>query len=115
MKFQTKIGVNGKGQSVGQKQRLLLARVIYKNPPFVFLDEATNSLDATNEKNIIENLNDFFINKTVMIIAHRLSTIRKADNIIVMNHGKIVEYGTHQYLLNKKGEYYQLVKDQLEL
>ena len=115
LKFQTKIGVNGKGQSVGQKQRLLLARVIYKNPPFVFLDEATNSLDATNEKNIIENLNDFFINKTVMIIAHRLSTIRKADNIIVMNHGKIVEYGTHQYLLNKKGEYYQLVKDQLEL
>lgn len=115
LKFQTKIGLNGKGQSVGQKQRLLLSRVIYKNPPFVFLDEATNSLDATNEKIISENLNDFFANKTVMIIAHRLSTIRKADNIIVMKNGKIVEQGTHQYLVSMEGEYYQLVKDQLEL
>ncbi len=115
LKFQTKIGMNGKGQSVGQKQRILLARVIYKNPPFVFLDEATNSLDATNEKNIIENLNDFLANKTVMVIAHRLSTIRKADNIIVINHGKIVEQGTHQNLIEKKGDYYQLVKDQIKL
>lgn len=89
--------------------------VIYKNPPFVFLDEATNSFDATNEKIISENLNDFFANKTVMIIAHRLSTIRKADNIIVMKNGKIVEQGTHQYLVSMEGEYYQLVKDQLEL
>ncbi|WP_145855540.1 peptidase domain-containing ABC transporter [Pedobacter suwonensis] len=111
----TKIGAAGKGISQGQKQRLLIARAVYKNPQFILLDEATNSLDANNEKIIIDNLNSFLKNRTVVIVAHRLSTVCNADNIIVLEKGKIVEQGTHQELTDKKGNYFTLVKNQLEL
>jgi len=113
--YNTKIGQEGSGISQGQKQRILIARAVYKNPDYLFFDEATNSLDANNEKVIMENLNQFFHGKTVVIVAHRLSTVKNADQIVVLNQGKITEIGTHQELTERKGEYYQLVKNQLEL
>ena len=113
--FNTKIGANGHGLSGGQKQRLLIARVIYKNPDIVIFDEATNSLDAANEKAIVENLNDFFKGKTVITVAHRLSTVKNADKIIVLDGGKIIEIGDHNSLIASKGTYYNLIKNQLEL
>ncbi len=113
--FNTKIGAEGSGISAGQKQRILIARVVYKNPEFIFFDEATNSLDANNEKAIMENLNVFFKNKTVVVVAHRLSTVKNADNIVVLHNGKITESGTHAQLALQKGEYFELVKNQLEL
>ncbi len=113
--FNTKIGLEGSGLSTGQKQRLLIARAVYKNPEFLFFDEATSALDANNEKTIMENLEVFFKNKTVVIIAHRLSTVKNADQIVVLDHGKIVEIGNHEALTKLKGSYYHLVKNQLEL
>lgn len=113
--YNTKIGNDGHGLSQGQKQRILIARAIYKDPEFVFLDEATNALDANNEKVIMENLNKFFKGRTSIIVAHRLSTVRDADQIIVLDKGKVVEVGTHDDLSEKKGAYYHLVKNQLEL
>lgn len=115
LRYNTKIGANGAGLSQGQKQRLLIARAVYKNPEFIFFDEATSSLDANNETAIMRNLNTFFKGKTVLVIAHRLSTVKNADQIIVMERGKIVESGTHQDLIHNKGSYFQLVKNQLEL
>jgi ATP-binding cassette, subfamily B, bacterial len=113
--YNTKIGANGNGLSEGQKQRLLIARVIYKNPDFVIFDEATNSLDANNEKVIVENLSDFFIGKTVVVVAHRLSTVKNADKIVVLDNGRIIETGVHESLLAMRGAYFDLVKNQLEL
>jgi ATP-binding cassette subfamily B protein len=113
--YNTKIGQEGSGISQGQKQRVLIARSVYKNPDYLFFDEATNSLDANNEKIIMGNLTKFFKGKTVVIVAHRLSTVKNADQIIVLNHGKISEIGTHEELTELKGEYYQLVKNQLDL
>lgn len=113
--FNTKIGAEGNGISAGQKQRILIARAVYKNPEYIFFDEATNALDANNEKVIMENMGDFFHNKTVVVVAHRLSTVKNADNIIVLNNGEIAEQGTHNELTARKGEYFQLVKNQLEL
>jgi ATP-binding cassette subfamily B protein len=113
--YNTKIGNSGHGLSEGQKQRLLIARVIYKNPDIIVFDEATNSLDANNEKVIVENLKDFFIGKTVIVVAHRLSTVRGADQIVVLDNGRIIETGNHESLIAKKGAYYNLVKNQLEL
>jgi ATP-binding cassette subfamily B protein len=113
--FNTKIGIEGNGLSAGQKQRILIARAVYKNPSFIFFDEATNSLDSNNEKTIMRNLNEFFKGKTVVIIAHRLSTVRDADKIVVLKSGEIVEMGSHIALTKNKGEYYELVKNQLEL
>ena len=113
--YNTKIGMEGKGVSQGQKQRLIIARAVYKNPAYLFFDEATNSLDATNERQIMDNLAEFNKNKTVVIVAHRLSTVQHADNIVVLDKGRIVEQGTHKVLTDKKGVYYQLVRNQLEL
>jgi ATP-binding cassette, subfamily B, bacterial len=113
--FNTKIGNEGNGISAGQKQRLLIARAIYKNPQFLFFDEATNALDANNEKVILENLNDFFQNKTVIVVAHRLSTVKNADKIVVLHEGEIAEEGTHEELTQLRGQYFELVKNQLEL
>lgn len=113
--YNTKIGADGHGLSTGQKQRILIARAAYKDAKFLFFDEATNSLDANNEKAIMENLNRLFNNKTVVIVAHRLSTVRNADNIIVLDNGKIAEEGTHEQLTARRGKYYELVKNQLEL
>ncbi len=113
--FNTKIGLEGTGLSTGQKQRLLIARAVYKNPKFLFFDEATSALDANNEKVIMENLNEFFTDKTVVVIAHRLSTVKNAHQIVVLDKGKIVEKGNHTELTKLKGEYYNLVKNQLEL
>ena len=101
--------------SGGQKHRMLIARAIYKNPDFIFFDEATSSLDAENEKVIMNNLKQFYQNRTVVIIAHRLSTVKDADNIIVLDNGSVVEQGTHTALTEKQGLYYHLVKNQLEL
>jgi len=115
LRYNTKIGQEGAGLSQGQKQRILIARAIYKNPEFLFFDEATNALDANNEKVIIENLNDFYKGKTVITVAHRLSTVKNADQIVVLEKGEIVEMGTHNELVAKKGEYYNLVRNQLEL
>lgn len=114
-KYDTQIGDNGMTLSQGQKQRLLIARAIYKDPDILFFDEATNSLDARNEKEIIENLQPFLLSKTVFIVAHRLSTVKGADIILVMDHGSIIEEGTHSTLINKRGYYYRLIKNQLEL
>ncbi len=111
----TKIGLDGRGISTGQKQRLLIARAIYKNAPYLILDEATNSLDASNELKIMKNLNLFFQGKTVLVVAHRLSTVKNADKIVVLDKGKIVEEGKHEELTALKGYYYNLVKNQLEL
>ncbi len=115
LKFETVIGRNGMGISQGQKQRILIARTIYRNPDYVFLDEATNSLDALNERTIVENLKSFYENRTVIVIAHRLSTVKDADNIIVMGNGRVLESGTHECLIKKKGSYYTLVKNQLQM
>jgi len=113
--YNTKIGANGHGLSEGQKQRLLIARIIYKNPEVVIFDEATNSLDANTEKAIVENLTGFFKEKTVIIVAHRLSTVRNADKIVVLDGGQIIETGNHSSLIENRGAYYNLVKNQLEL
>jgi ATP-binding cassette subfamily B protein len=113
--YNTKIGSEGNGISVGQKQRILIARAVYRDPDFILFDEATNSLDANNETVILDNLENFFQGKTVVVVAHRLSTVKKADQIIVLNKGQVSERGSHQELLNLKGEYFQLVKNQLEL
>lgn len=113
--YNTMIGQDGQGLSQGQRQRILIARAVYKNPQFLFFDEATNALDANNERAIVENLNEFYKGKTVVVVAHRLSTVRKADNIVVLEHGVIVEQGTHAELTALKGRYYELVKNQLEL
>ncbi|MFA6831636.1 MAG: peptidase domain-containing ABC transporter [Bacteroidaceae bacterium] len=115
MAYDTKIGMEGSGISQGQRQRILIARAVYKDPEYIFLDEATNSLDANNEKIIMDNLQEFYKGRTVLIVAHRLSTVRHADNIIVLEKGKIVEQGTHEELTLKHGAYYTLVKNQLEL
>lgn len=111
----TKIGLEGNGLSTGQKQRLLIARAIYKNPEYLFFDEATSALDANNEKVIMENLNTFLKGKTAIVIAHRLSTVKNADQILVLDQGRIVEQGTHQELVAQRADYYHLVKNQLEL
>ncbi len=113
--YNTVVGARGNGISQGQKQRLLIARAVYKDPQFLFFDEATNALDAKNEKIIVENLANFFDGKTVVVVAHRLSTVKNADQIVVLEKGAIKEVGTHRALVNEKGIYYHLVKDQLEL
>lgn len=113
--YNTKIGSEGHGLSQGQKQRILIARAVYKNPKYIFFDEATNALDANNEKAILENLQDFFKGRTVVVVAHRLSTVKNADQIVVLEKGKVVEVGTHKELSDLKGAYYTLVKNQLEL
>jgi ATP-binding cassette subfamily B protein len=113
--YNTKIGSEGTGLSQGQKQRILIARAVYKNPQYLFFDEATNSLDANNEKIIMDNLNRFFKGRTVVIVAHRLSTVKNADQIVVIEKGEIVEVGTHEHLTNLRGVYFELVKNQLEL
>jgi ATP-binding cassette subfamily B protein len=113
--YKTKIGAEGMGISQGQKQRLLIARAIYKNPDYLFFDEATNALDANNESVITKNLEQFFKNKTVVVVAHRLSTVKNADQIIVLDNGRVIEFGTHRSLVSLKSAYYTLVKNQLEL
>lgn len=115
LKYNTQIGRDGVGLSQGQKQRILIARAVYKNPAYIFLDEATNALDAKNEKAIVENLNEFYKGRTVIVVAHRLSTVKNADQIIVLDNGKVVETGNHASLIEKQGVYYNLVKNQLEL
>ena len=115
LKYNTKIGRDGVGLSQGQKQRILIARAVYKNPNYIFLDEATNSLDANNERMIVEYLDEFYKGKTVVIVAHRLSTVKNADQIVVLDKGKVVEIGNHEELTAKRGAYYNLVKNQLEL
>ncbi|MDX9726915.1 MAG: ATP-binding cassette domain-containing protein, partial [Bacteroidales bacterium] len=113
--YNTRVGANGHGLSEGQKQRLLIARTVYKDPEIVIFDEATNSLDANTEKVIVDKLEGFFRGKTVVIVAHRLSTVRNADKIVVLENGGITESGTHNELIGKKGAYFRLVKNQLEL
>jgi ATP-binding cassette subfamily B protein len=115
LRYNTKIGQEGAGLSQGQKQRILIARAVYKDPAFLFFDEATNSLDANNEKKIIENLKQFFSGRTVVTVAHRLSTVKHADQIIVLENGETAETGTHDELVARRGKYYELVKNQLEL
>ena len=115
LKYNTIIGRDGVGLSQGQKQRILIARAVYKNPDFIFLDEATNSLDAKNERAIVENLDEFYKGRTVIVVAHRLSTVKNADQIIVIDKGKVIEVGNHTSLIERKGTYYNLVKIQLEL
>jgi len=115
LRYNTRIGNDGHGLSTGQKQRILIARAVYKDPAYIFFDEATNSLDAKNEKVIMDNLEQFFNGRTVVIVAHRLSTVKKADQIVVLEKGKIVEIGNHKELVAGKGAYFNLVKDQLEL
>ncbi|HLO44287.1 MAG TPA: peptidase domain-containing ABC transporter [Leadbetterella sp.] len=113
--YNTKIGDEGIGVSQGQKQRILIARSVYKNPSYIFFDEATNALDANNERIIMQNLNSFFRGKTVIVVAHRLSTVKNADQIIVLENGQVAEVGSHETLIQKRGFYYSLVKNQLEL
>lgn len=115
LKFNTLIGRDGMGLSQGQKQRILIARAVYKNPDFIFLDEATNSLDASNERAIVENLDRFYKGKTVVVVAHRLSTVKNADQIVVLDQGRVIETGDHKSLTAQRGAYYHLVRNQLEL
>lgn len=115
MGIYTKIGVAGIEMSGGQKQRLMIARALYKNPDLLFLDEATSSLDANNEKNIVNNINSFGKGRTVIIAAHRLSTVQNADKILLIEDGRIVEAGSHNELISLHGKYWQLVKNQLQL
>lgn len=115
LKYNTLIGRDGVGLSQGQKQRILIARAVYKQPSFIFLDEATNALDAKNERAIVENLNQFYKGRTVVVVAHRLSTVKNADQIVVLDSGKVVETGNHASLIERQGTYYNLVKNQLEL
>lgn len=115
LSYNTKVGNEGIGVSGGQKQRLFIARAVYKSPEYIFFDEATSALDANNEKIIMKNLEQFFKGKTAIVIAHRLSTVKHADKIVVLDHGKVVEEGTHEELVAIRGEYYRLVKNQLEL
>ena len=115
LKYNTLIGRDGIGLSQGQKQRILIARTVYKQPSFIFLDEATNALDAKNERAIVENLDTFYQGRTVVVVAHRLSTVKNADQIVVLDSGKVVEMGNHASLIAKQGAYYNLVKNQLEL
>ena len=111
--FETNIGENGRGSSGGQKQRLLIARALYRNPQYLFLDEATNALDTINEKKIVEALNNAFLQRTVIVVAHRLSTIRNADQIVVLDKGYIVEVGNHDSLMERKGHYFQMIASQM--
>ena len=111
--YQTKIGEVGRGLSGGQKQRLLIARALYKNPSFLFLDEATNALDAINEHKIVQALNHAFEKRTMVVVAHRLSTIMNADQIVVLRDGMIIEIGNHKKLMEKRGDYYDLVDKQM--
>ena len=113
--FNTKIGMEGHGLSQGQRQRLLIARAVYKDPTFLFFDEATNALDANNEAVIMRNLEEFFRGRTVVVVAHRLSTVKNADQIVVLEKGKIVEIGTHAELVRRRERYFELVSNQLEL
>ena len=113
--YDTRIGMEGNGLSQGQKQRLLIARAVYKNPEFIFLDEATNALDANNERAIMGRLCAFYRGRTVVVVAHRLSTVRDADKIVVLDRGRVVEEGTHEELTARRGAYYELVRNQLEL
>jgi ATP-binding cassette subfamily B protein len=113
--YNTQVGHDGLSLSQGQKQRILIARAVYRDPDFIFLDEATNSLDATNERAIVENLARFYRNRTVVIVAHRLSTVRHADNIAVIDAGQLIEQGTHEQLVALRGTYFRLIKNQLEL
>ena len=113
--YNTKVGSGGQSLSGGEKQRILIARAVYKQPEFLFIDEGTSSLDAENEKVIIDNLQEFFNGRTVIVVAHRLSTVKNADQIVVLDKGKIAEVGKHDELIKKKGNYYNLVKNQLEL
>ena len=115
LSYNTKIGMEGVGLSTGQKQRLLIARAVYKNPNYLFFDEATSALDANNEKVIMENLNNFFKDKTVVVIAHRLSTVQNADQIVVLDKGRVIEKGNHKELIELRGSYFHLVKNQLNL
>ena len=115
MSYNTKVGNDGIGLSGGQKQRVLIARAVYKDPSFLLFDEATSALDANNEKTIMENLEAFFQGRTVVVVAHRLSTVKSADQIIVLEKGEIIEQGKHEELTAKRGTYYNLVKNQLEL
>lgn len=115
LSYNTKIGMEGVGLSTGQKQRLLIARAVYKNPNFLFFDEATSALDANNERTIMKKLNEFFENKTVIVIAHRLSTVKNAHQIVVLDEGKIIEKGNHEQLVKQRGNYFHLVKNQLEM
>ena len=115
LKYNTLIGRDGVGLSQGQKQRILIARAVYKNPSFIFLDEATNALNAKNERAIVENLDQFYKGRTVVVVAHRLSTVKNAGQIVVLDGGKVVEMGNHASLIAKQGAYYNLVKNQLEL
>jgi ATP-binding cassette subfamily B protein len=113
--YNTRLGSAGIARSGGQRQRVLIARAIYKNPDYLFFDEATSALDANNERVIMENLQDFYSGRTVMVIAHRLSTVRNADQIVVLDRGRIVESGAHEELARTRGAYFTLVKNQLEL
>lgn len=115
LRYNTKIGPEGSGISSGQRQRLLIARAAYRDTKYLFLDEATNSLDADTEKTIMDNFASFFKNRTVVIVAHRLSTVKNADKIIVLDKGMVAEQGTHNELIQKRGHYYHLIKNQLEL
>ncbi len=115
LKYNTIIGHDGIGLSQGQKQRILIARAVYKNPDYIFLDEATNALDAENERAIVENLTEFYKGRTVIVVAHRLSTVKNADQIVVIDKGMIIESGTHTSLIEQKGAYFKLIKNQLEL
>lgn len=115
LSYNTVVGQEGQGVSQGQRQRILIARAVYKDPQFIFLDEATNALDANNERVILDNLNEFYKGKTVIVVAHRLSTVKNADQIIVLDNGEISERGNHEELTSLKGKYYHLVKNQLEL